>query len=277
VGIASDTRKLDPPLKGNNICNNNNNNSNSNNNINDKGGGDSSITSSININSSSSIDGGGDLSGVRWRVGRVTRRIDSERRLVILRGYARAEDGRLHPVQIRAMIDSGAQTEFISPDLARRLGGKITEGQFGVAVEAFGGETPLTKQARNIELRLPGTNPRSLLSQDFLTRWDFIVSPHSLSTDYDLLLGTRFIRRFRLNLTFHEPCVIRLTAENGSETMLTEELEEQEEHIEQERQPPSLQFNGAALMRTQEPAARRPPTQSQRRAICREWRESEEW
>ena len=107
------------------------------------------------------------LSGVRWRVLRLGRRIDSERRLVVLRGYARAEDGRLHPVQIRAMIDSGAQTEIMSPDLARRLGGKITEGRFGVAVEAFGRETPLTQQARDIELRLPGTNPRSLLAQDF--------------------------------------------------------------------------------------------------------------
>ena len=69
-----------------------------------------------------------------------------------------------------------------------------------MAVEAFGRETPLTQQARNIELRLPGTNPRSLLAQDFLARWDFIVSPLSLSADYDILLGTRFIRRFRLSL-----------------------------------------------------------------------------
>ena len=274
MGIANDIRKLDPPLKGNSLNNNNNNDSN----IHDKGGGgnDGSNTNiDITNSSNGNNDGGGDLSGVRWRVGRVVRKIDSERRLVILRGYARAENGRLHPVQIRAMIDSGAQTEFISPDLARRLGGKITEGQFGVAVEAFGGETALTQQARDIELRLPGTNPRSLLAQDFLTHWDFIVSPHSLSSDYDLLLGTRFIRRFRLNLTFHEPCVIRLTAENGSETMITEELEE---HIEQERESPSRQVNGAAILQqVQKSATIRPPTQSQRRAIRRDWRESEEW
>ena len=271
MGIASDARVLDPPLKGSNDNNNNKDNSS-----NDKGGGSIIGKGGTNIGSNSS-DGGGDLSGVRWRVLKVARKIDSERRLVLLRGYARAENGRLHPVQIRAMVDTGAQTEIISPDLARRLGGKITEGRFGVAVEAFGRETPLTQQARNIELRLPGTNPRSLLAQDFLTRWDFIVSPLSLSADYDILLGTRFIRRFRLNLTFHEPCVIRLTADNGSETMLTEETEDADERIEQEQERAPLTLNGASVVQAQEPAARRPPTQSQRRAIRRDWRESEEW
>jgi hypothetical protein len=264
VGIAGDARVLDPPLKGSNDNNNNKNDNNI-----DKGGG--------NIGSDSS-SGGGDLSGVRWRVLRVARKIDSERRLVLLRGYARAGDGRLHPVQIRAMVDTGAQTEIISPDLARRLGGKVTEGRFGVAVEAFGRETPLTQQARDIELRLPGTNPRSLLAQDFLARWDFIVSPHSLSADYDILLGTRFIRRFRLNLTFHEPCVIRLTADNGSETMLTEETEERVDHYEEERMEQApLALSGASVVHAQEPATPRPPTQSQRRAMRRDWRESEEW
>ena len=263
---------LDPPLKGSNDNNNDNNNSN-----NDKGGGSITGKGGTNIGSNSS-DGGGDLSGVRWRVLRVARKIDSERRLVLLRGYARAGDGRLHPVQIRAMVDTGAQTEIISPDLARRLGGKVTEGRFGVAVEAFGRETPLTQQARDIELRLPGTNPRSLLAQDFLARWDFIVSPHSLSADYDILLGTRFIRRFRLSLTFHEPCVIRLTADNGSETMLTEETEERVDHYEQEQMEQApLTLNGASVVYAQEPATPRPPTQSQRRAMRRDWRESEEW
>ena len=169
MGIASDARGLDPPLKGSSNNNNNNdNNKKSNNSSSDGDSGNSDSKGGTNIGSDSS-GGGGDLSGVRWRVLGVARKIDSERRLVILRGYARAaEDGKLHPVQIRAMVDTGAQTEIISPDLARRLGGKITEGRFGVAVEAFGRETPLTQQARNIELRLPGTNPRSLLAQDFL-------------------------------------------------------------------------------------------------------------
>ena len=254
MGIASDSRVLDPPLKGKD-----NNNG---------GHGAATPEAAVPGTTIKGKGGGGDgqLSGVRWRVLQIGRRIDSERRLVILRGYARAEDSKLHPVQIRAMIDSGAQTEIISADLARRLGGSIAEGRFGVAVEAFGRETPLTQQARNVELRLPGTNPRSLLSQDFLTRWDFIVSPQSLSSDYDILLGTRFLRRFRLNLTFHEPCVIRLTAADGLETMLAEELSESGAAADQL----------AAVSERREPAVR-PISHSQRRAARREWRESEEW
>ncbi len=281
MGIANDTRELDPPLKG--IDSNSSSKTSNNDDDNDRGGSSSSSSTGSNTSadtytssSDDSENSPGPLSGVRWRVLRVARKINAERRLVILRGYARAADGRLHPHQIRAMIDSGAQTEIISPDLARRLGGKITEGRFGVAVEAFGGETPLTQQARNIELRLPGTNPYSLLAQDFLTRWDFIVSPHSLSADYDILLGTRFIRRFRLGLTFHEPCVIRLTADDGSETMLTEEQEEHDEHEEQEEQEKQSQEAGSLIASVAEQAPSQ-SKQAERREFMRDWHASEEW
>jgi len=183
------------------------------------------------------------------------------------------------------MVDSGAQAEIISPELVRRLGGTVAQGRFGVAVEAFGRETPLTQQARGIELRLPGTNPRSLLSQDFLTQWDFIVAPQGLSSEYDILLGTRFLRRFRLNLTFYEPCVIRLTASDGGETQLTEEVgftDDDEECIQQERVSGSEQHTRAAAVATNSALApspcqsRRPLTHSQRRALLREWRQGEE-
>ncbi len=285
--VQSTSRELEPPLKG---LDNNLKGTLATTEVRDKGGSCSSGSSS-NENSTSNnirIDNGsnnnkhadGMLSGVRWRVQRVARRIDSERRLVILRGYARAnEGGRLEPIQIRAMVDTGAQADIISPELARRLGGKIIEGRYGVAVEAFGRETALTHQACDIELRLPGINPRSLLAQEFLTKWDFIVSPQSqLSSDYDILLGTRFARRFRLNLTFHEPCVIRLTATEGSETMVTESYDDNEERIEQEQQPRrSIDTLSQPLLRQQhqQQATRRPPTQSQRRAVRREWIESE--
>jgi hypothetical protein len=285
VGIAQSTsRELEPPLKGLD-----NKEALAATEIRDKGGSCSNGSSNKKCTSSNfPIDSSnnnkhadGMLSGVRWRVQRVARRINSERRLVILRGYARAKEGsRLEPVQIRAMIDTGAQADIISPELARRLGGKVIEGRYGVAVEAFGRETALTHQACDIELRLPGINPRSLLAQEFLTKWDFIVSPQSqLSSDYDILLGTRFARRFRLNLTFHEPCVIRLTAIDGSETMVTESSGDNhpsarsEERIEQEQQPRRSINN--PNQHHQRQATRRPPTQSQRRAVRREWLESE--
>lgn len=257
MGIASDARELDPPLKG------------------DNGNGNSSAG---NARGAQGTVPTGDLSKVRWHVTRLGRRVDANRRLVILRGYARAAaDGHLHAVQIRAMVDSGAQAEIISPDLARRLGGTVAEGRFGVAVEAFGRETALTQQARGIELRLPGTNPRSLLSQDFLTRWDFIVAPQGLSSEYDILLGTRFLRHFRLNLIFHEPCVIRLTASDGGETQLTEDVDfsdDDEECIQQERQSGTQQHARAAAVSTSggfdQRRSPRPMTHSQRRAWLRE-------
>jgi hypothetical protein len=210
------------------------------------------------------------LSGVRWRVAQLGRQIDAQRRLVIFRGYARAPDGRLQAQQIRAMLDSGAQAEIISPQLAKQLGGTITEGRFGVAVEAFGGETQLTQQARGIQLQLPGTNPRSLLAQDFTASWNFIVSPQPLNARYDMLLGVQFMRRFRLSMSFQGPCVIRLTADNGSETMVTEDAEE---HIEAES---DSQVTPVLTHQREQPAQPRRLTQSQRRAMRREWRDSEE-
>ena len=214
--------------------------------------------------------------GVRWRVAQVGRKLDAQRRLVIFRGYARADNGRLQAQHIRAMLDSGAQAEIISPALVKRLGGTITEGRFGVAVEAFGCETPLTQQARGIHLQLPGTNPRSLLAQDFTATWDFIVAPRPLSSHYDMLLGVQFMRRFQLSLSFQKPCSVRLTAVDGRETMVTEE---EEEHIEAEAEEATASAVSVGPAKVGPPHRRwmRPLTNSQRRAIRREWREGEEW
>ena len=216
------------------------------------------------------------LTGVRWRVCPV-RQMGAGRRLVILRGYARA-DGRLHKVAIRAMLDTGAQGEFMTPALAKRLGAEVETGKFGVAVEAFGRASPLTRRVRGVELSLPGAHPGSLLAQDFVARWDFIVSPSALSRDYDLLLGTHFLRRFRLGLTFHEPGGIRLTAADGRTTQMQEQQQQpQEEQIEQEAEPDEgWRVQTLADPRASAHAAPRPLTQAQRRAFRRELRDGEE-
>ena len=212
------------------------------------------------------------LAGVRWRVCPV-RKIDKQRRLVILRGYARAA-GRLHKVAIRAMLDTGAQGEFMAPELARRLGATVESGEFGVAVEAFGRESALTKQVRNVEMQLPGAHPASLLAQTFTARWNFIVSPTALSPEYDMLLGTHFLRRFRLGLTFHEPGGIQLTAADGLTTQIPEQADG-DERIEDETgaQTGSVQVTG--IGRTGE-RDQKPLTQAQRRALRRELREDGE-
>jgi len=106
--------------------------------------------------------------GRHWRSATTRRKVAPDRRLVLLRGYARAH-GRLQRVELRAMLDTGAQGEFISPSLAKRLGATVEHGRFGVAVEAFGRETPLTQRVRRVELALPGQH-RDPLGFHHLTR-----------------------------------------------------------------------------------------------------------
>ena len=171
------------------------------------------------------------------------------------------------------MLDTGAQGEFISPSLAKRLGATVEHGRFGVAVEAFGRETPLTQRVRRVELALPGQHPDSLLSQDFVTRWDFTISPGSLSDDYDLLLGTRFIRHFRLHLMFNEPCTIRLTAEDGRVTQMQEAAGRssgERNRVEQEaQQVATVAARGDAEAAVAVAETRDPPRVRERRRVER--------
>jgi Reverse transcriptase (RNA-dependent DNA polymerase)/Aspartyl protease len=163
---------------------------------------------------------GGELTGVRLHIGRLGKR-HKQTQLAILRGYIRADGGKLQAVQIRAMLDSGATGEFMTAALAKRMGATLIEGNFGVAVEAFGGETPLTQRVRAAEIALEGINPRSLLAETFSVKWDFTVAPR-LGGNFDLILGAQFLRHFKAGLTFHEPCEVLLTDERGSTTRHTE-------------------------------------------------------
>jgi len=174
------------------------------------------------------------------------------------------------------MLDTGAEADIMSPALARQLGGTITEGQFGMAIEAFGRETPLTQMAGGVQLQLPGTNPRSLLSQEFVTPWDFIVSPGPLSDRYDLLLGVRFMRKFGVKLSFQGgsgPCVIRLTALDGSETSVRELSPEEQA----EREAADQDLLAPVLKQEPRRKLRKKLTGAHRRAFRREWLEGEEW
>jgi hypothetical protein len=163
---------------------------------------------------------GGELTGVRLHIGRLGKSY-KQTQLAILRGYIRADGGKLQAVRIRAMLDSGATGEFMTAALAKRMGATLIEGDFGVAVEAFGGETPLTQRVRAAEIALAGINPRSLLAETFSVKWDFTVAPR-LGGNFDLILGARFLRQFKAGITFHEPVEVLLTDERGSTTRHTE-------------------------------------------------------
>ena len=150
--------------------------------------------------------------GIRFSLGRISRQ-NQGKRLVILRGFMRAEGGTMKSVQVRAMVDSGATCEFISAALVKRMGAIPIKGNFGVAVEAFGAETPLTQQLQRAELSFDGVNPRSSLATSFRAKWNFTVAPQ-LSGGYDLILGTHFLRNFNAGFTFHEPCEVTLKETN---------------------------------------------------------------
>jgi hypothetical protein len=141
---------------------------------------------------------------------------------------------------MRAMLDSGAMGEFMTTALARRMGAILTEGEFGVAVEAFGAETPLTHQVRGAQMEFAGTNPRSTLASTFREKWDFTVAPQ-LSGPYDIILGLKFMRKYRAKLTFHEACELELTDSAGNTTIHIEanDAGKGEEHIEEERKATS--------------------------------------
>ena len=185
---------------------------------------------------------------------------------MLLRGYARAgSDEKLQRVEIRAMVDTGAQGEFMSPSLAKRLGATIEHGDFCVAIEAFGGETPLTKRARGVALTLPGEHPGSGLAQDFSSTWTFVLAPGELSSEYDLLLGQRFLRHFQLSLDLTGPngkgC-IRLTTPDGTTTRLHEDT------VREECREPESEAEAAARVNAiRALSCAKPLTSSERREI----------
>ena len=167
---------------------------------------------------------------VALRISRLGKK-QGKKQLAILRGYLRAE-GKTQPVEIRAMLDSGATGEFMARRVAEMMGAKVTQGNFGFAVEAFGKRTALTSKVVAAELSLPGVNPRTALSESLVTKWDFIVAER-LEDSYDLILGLEFMRKFGARFAFnHDPAQITFTNQQGRDVTVREE----EEHRESERE-----------------------------------------
>ena len=156
--------------------------------------------------------------------------------------------------------------------------------------QAFGRQSPLTQRVRNVELMLPGEHPGSLLAQDFVARWNFIVSPTPLSDQYDVLLGMPFLRRFKLGLQLEVGRrSLTLTAADGLTSRMTEQHsidsdERKQGQSRQERQRQQHEERAAALDCWEVRAVRchsakprpRQLTHSEQRAWRRDLREDEE-
>ena len=116
-------------------------------------------------------------------------------RVVILRGYLAPADAKdkWRAVQMRAMIDSGAEADFISPSALARTGSRVQEGQFGTVVEAFGKESPITRRALDVVVVLPGHHPGAQSTAEARHQGELLVAPDELSMAYDMILGQPFL------------------------------------------------------------------------------------
>ena len=172
--------------------------------------------------------------GVTFRIARAGKQ-QKGRRFLILRGFARAEGGSLTTFTVRAMLDSGAEGNFISPTLARKINARIVKGDYGRAVEAFGGETKSEGEIPELLVSFRGAQPHSGLAQDFHARISSLVAPCELGEAYELLLGEPFLTRFSAQLRYGAQGGVQLTAADGTTTTFargvagrTEEEDERE-------------------------------------------------
>jgi hypothetical protein len=207
------------------------------------------------------------------KVGRELGRRGASKRLVMLVGWIRGADGKCVPVRTRAMLDSGATECFASPRLLKSMGVEPEHGQFGVAVEAFGKETPLTKRLRDAELVLEGVNGRSGLAHQFRTRWNFIVADlHG----YDIILGTNFLDYFGGNVVFSRegPRRINLTDDAGAQIQIPEA---EEEGATLSTDTGWQQLVNALTRKERKPRSAKPLTNGQQRMVRRESGDDSDW
>ena len=172
-----------------------------------------------------------------FRVARTARKWRN-RRLVLLRGFLRA-DGKISSFAVRALFDSGAEANFIAPSLVRKIGARITKGEYGVAVEAFGKETPLSELIENLEISFRGAQEASGLGQEFSEKIEVIVSPRDFGPTYELLLGTPFLDSHKADLKFGARRRVRLTGADGATTTFEQRADSEDEDGRAEPRAPS--------------------------------------
>ena len=158
---------------------------------------------------------------VRFKLFGVGRRSRGER-VVILRGYVAPADGsgKWRVIKVRAMVDSGAEGDFISPSLIARIGARAEEGRFGTVIEAFGKETPITQRARDIVITLPGHHAATKVKTDARYQGELLVAPHELSTEYEIILGQPFLNKLSALWQFGDRRWLQVTGSGGAPVQL---------------------------------------------------------
>ena len=139
-------------------------------------------------------------------------------RVVILRGYVAPVDDteKWRCIKVRAMVDSGAEGDFISPSLMARVGARAEEGRFGTVIEAFGKETPITQRARDIAITLPGQHATTEAKAEARYQGELLVAPHELSTEYEIILGQPFFNKLNALWQFGDRRWLQVTGSGGA-------------------------------------------------------------
>ncbi len=143
------------------------------------------------------------------------------KRVVILQGYVApaSPKERWKATKIRAMIDTGAEGDFVSPSLMARIGAQAESGNFGSVVEAFGKETPITQRANDISIVLPGRDSKGTRGAEARYRGELLVAPHDLSAHYEIILGQPFLHRTKALWQFGDRSWLQ-TTHDGAQVQL---------------------------------------------------------
>ena len=159
--------------------------------------------------------------GVRLRAFRAGRKLGGVT-VVILKGYLapRSSGEKWKPITMRAMIDSGAEADFISPPALERTGAKAEEGRFGTVIEAFGKESPITRRTRDVTVVLPGQLTGTQTAAEARYKGELLVAPRELSTEYDLILGQPFLNAHKALWQFGDRRWLQVLNEDGAQISL---------------------------------------------------------
>ena len=157
------------------------------------------------------------------------RKQGSPRTLIVLpvRISAKGQDNQI--ITARVMFDTGATGEFMTEECANKLGGQITEGNFGAVEEAFGQKTKLNRKMERVKLRFNGVNRRSAVDEEVTKEGDFHVVP-KLHPDYDMIVGISFTEEAGAIIDLGKrPREVTFRQENGHEVVVKDVLNEQQE------------------------------------------------
>ena len=113
------------------------------------------------------------------------------------------------------MVDTGAEANFIGPDVAARLGATVEKGVFGLAEEAFGALTKITGRT-TLSVNFDGQHAGSGLKGMARTDINLLVAPKPFGRQYDVIVGMPFQELYQALIHCGKPKFIQLMDKDGN-------------------------------------------------------------